>query len=741
MENDIDREISIEHIDHTINIQEENYTIEINPQSTFEIQLNEQGPQGARGYTGNGIESYVKTSSSGLTDTYTITFTDGNTTIVNVTNGRSITSITGPISVGNVDTYTINYNDSTTSTFTVTNGIDGINPTVTVGSTTTGNPGTNANVVNSGTAQDVVLDFTIPRGDKGETGEDGNDGFSPIATVSKVGDTATISITDVNGTTTATITDGTDGINGQDGADGQAATITVGTVTTGLPTDPASVTNIGTSSAAIFDFTIPQGEKGDTGSIGPTGNGISNITKTSSSGLIDTYTITYTNSNTDTFTVTNGKDGIDGQDGAAATITVGTVTTGPAGSSATVVNSGTSSAAVFDFTIPKGDKGDTGATGANATITNVTASVDGNVGTPSVTVTMGGTDTARTFDFAFSNLKGADGTGSGTVSSINNIGPDGNGNVTLTASNVGAYPDTNPNGYITGITSGDVTTALGYTPYNSTNPNGYITTSALSGYATETWVGNQGYITGITSGDVTTALGYTPYDASNPNGYTSNIGTVISVNGVSPVNGDVTISIPAAQVNSDWDANSGVAEILNKPSLSAVATSGDYGDLINTPTIDQTFDGTSANAQSGASILGLLETIYPVGALYIGTTSTCPLASLFGIWTLVAQDKALWTGDGTNADTTIAAKLPNIKGGLQSGGVSGSTWDSNVTTTSGAFSRSGSSSYASRGTNLAAGSYLIRADFNAANSNSIYSDSATTVQPPAYVVNVWKRTA
>ncbi len=37
------------------------------------------------------------------------------------------------------------------------------------------------------------------------------------------------------------------------------------------------------------------------------------------------------------------------------------------------------------------------------------------------------------------------------------------------------YDSTNPNGYISGITSGNVTTALGYTPYDSTNPNGYIT--------------------------------------------------------------------------------------------------------------------------------------------------------------------------------------------------------------------------------------------------------------------------
>jgi len=43
---------------------------------------------------------------------------------------------------------------------------------------------------------------------------------------------------------------------------GDAATITVGTVTTVDPTDPATVTNVGTSGAAILDFEIPQGETG-----------------------------------------------------------------------------------------------------------------------------------------------------------------------------------------------------------------------------------------------------------------------------------------------------------------------------------------------------------------------------------------------------------------------------------------------------------------------------------------------
>lgn len=41
------------------------------------------------------------------------------------------------------------------------------------------------------------------------------------------------------------------------------------------------------------------------------------------------------------------------------------------------------------------------------------------------------------------------------------------------------------------------------------------------------------------------------------------------VNG-QPLSGNVTLSIPAAQVNSDWNASSGVAQILNKPTIPSV---------------------------------------------------------------------------------------------------------------------------------------------------------------------------
>ncbi len=90
-----------------------------------------------------------------------------------------------------------------------------------------------------------------------------------------------------------------------------------------------------------------------------------------------------------------GPQGPTGAAGTAATITLGNVTTGNAGSNVLITNTGNSSAAVFNFTIPKGDhgdqgpegpqgpKGDTGAQGVSVTLV-------GSVPTPADLPTPGG---------------------------------------------------------------------------------------------------------------------------------------------------------------------------------------------------------------------------------------------------------------------------------------------------------------------------------------------------------------
>lgn len=63
-----------------------------------------------------------------------------------------------------------------------------------------------------------------------------------------------------------------------------------------------------------------KGEKGDKGDKGDTGRGISSVSKTSTSGLVDTYTITYTDGTKTTYNVSNGAKGDKGDPFAVAKV-------------------------------------------------------------------------------------------------------------------------------------------------------------------------------------------------------------------------------------------------------------------------------------------------------------------------------------------------------------------------------------------------------------------------------------
>lgn len=65
---------------------------------------------------------------------------------------------------------------------------------------------------------------------------------------------------------------GVDGTNGADGKDGVSPTVNVGTVTTGNPGTPVSVTNAGTSTNVVLNFRIPKGDTGDKGAKGDKGD-------------------------------------------------------------------------------------------------------------------------------------------------------------------------------------------------------------------------------------------------------------------------------------------------------------------------------------------------------------------------------------------------------------------------------------------------------------------------------------
>lgn len=71
---------------------------------------------------------------------------------------------------GVANTYRINLNDGTHFDFSVKNGKTGTTPDITIGTVTTGEPGTPVVVTITGTPEAPVLNITIPRGSQGNTG-------------------------------------------------------------------------------------------------------------------------------------------------------------------------------------------------------------------------------------------------------------------------------------------------------------------------------------------------------------------------------------------------------------------------------------------------------------------------------------------------------------------------------------------------------------------------------------------
>lgn len=160
------------------------------------------------------------------------------------------------------------------------------------------------------------------------------------------------------------------GPQGEKGDPGETATITAGQAYSVPTTSSPSVINTGTSTNAVFDFYIPKGETGATGAQGPQGEqGIQGPEgpkgDTGSEGPQGPRGLQGPKGDAGPQGIQGpvGPQGPQGERGISATITVGSTTTLPSGSDATVTNVGSSSAARFNFGIPKGDKGDTGDTG------------------------------------------------------------------------------------------------------------------------------------------------------------------------------------------------------------------------------------------------------------------------------------------------------------------------------------------------------------------------------------------
>lgn len=126
---------------------------------------------------------------------------------------------------------------------------------------------------------------------------------------------------------------------------------------------------------------------------------------------------------------------------------------------------------------------------------------------------------------------------------------------------------------------------------------------------------------------------------------------------------------------------------------------------------------------------------YPVGSIYISTRSTSPASLFGGTWESIASERVLMgVSSSHGAGSTVSAGLPNITGVLKDLFVSG-----HFNQSTGAFKRSSVSGFSEK-TDSSDWLGWADAQFYASDSNSIYGNSST-VQPAAYYVYMWRRTA
>lgn len=227
------------------------------------------------------------------------------------------------------------------------------------------------------------------KGDTGERGEQGIQGYSFRTVATPLTASASVQIANITPSTGVQVGDKLIDSNSDVW---EVVTVNAEDVVVGA----AAVTSI-------------KGAKGDTGEQGPAGEdgtgvnikgSVANAEALPGEGqpgdayvLLDTGTLAVWDEGQQKFVDTGaqikgpkGDTGAQGDPGAAATVQVGTVSTGEAGTQASVTNAGNENAAVFNFTIPRGAQG---VAGPGVSVGSTAPEAPGTLGECYIDVTSG----------------------------------------------------------------------------------------------------------------------------------------------------------------------------------------------------------------------------------------------------------------------------------------------------------------------------------------------------------------
>ncbi len=156
--------------------------------------------------------------------------------------------------------------------------------------------------------------------------------------------------------------------------------------------------------------------------------------------------------------------------------------------------------------------------------------------------------------------------------------------------------------------------------------------------------------------------------------------------------------------------------------------------------VDKAIEVAVERAVTKAVSQALLQA-HPIGSIYLTLTDSNPSSLFGGTWEKVGSGKCLWLADSSHgAGTTISAGLPNITGSTASFYAYWGSTSQGTTLYNGAFHTLVGGGGVGSLTGAGGTTGCSTSQFNASWSNSIYG-SSSTVQPPAYVVIAWKRTA